>query len=187
VTLSSLDDLAVGDRVWCLASVGIPFRVGALDREGQRLTVVPEPSSGSGARPLDLSSDTLWLLTKEAWDQVWYWPDRAGESFETVVQRFIVSHQPGDVVQGYFLDTSVGALNQGFVKPNPKTAMLFEIQRPTPGFGQVRVKPVIETPDGIVAVGPNVPLRLAMTCYRWSLSFGELIVNWRDFLGPDGD
>jgi hypothetical protein len=89
------------------------------------------------------------------------------------------------VVKGYFLDTSIGAPNQGFVTPNPKTAMSFEIQRPTPGFGQVRVKPVAEASDGIVTVGPNVPLRLGMTCYRWSLSFGEIILNWCDFLPPE--
>jgi hypothetical protein len=185
VTLASFGELGVGDRVWCLASVGIPFRVEALDPQRHRVTVVPEPSLESGARPLELTAQTLWLLTKEPWDQVWYWPDRAGESFNDVVERFAAAHQPGDVVQGYFLDTSVGASNQGFVKPNPKLAMSIEIQRPTPGFGQVRVRPVTETAEGVVPVGPNVPLRLGMTCYRWSLSFGELIVNWRDFLGPE--
>jgi hypothetical protein len=49
----------------------------------------------------------------------------------------------------------------------------------------VRVKPVAEASDGIVTVGPNVPLRLGMTWYRWSLSFGEIILNWCDFLPPE--
>jgi hypothetical protein len=187
VTLASFDDLAVDDPVWCLASVGTAFRVASLDHERRLVTVAPQPFSGSGARPLDLTADTLWLLTKEPWDQVWYWPDRAGERFDAVVQRFVASHEPGEIVQGYFLDTSVGAPHQGFVKPNPKTAMSFEIQRPTPGFGQVRVRPVAQTAEGVVPVGPNVPLRLGMTCYRWSLSFGELIVNWSDFLRPQPD
>jgi len=98
-----------------------------------------------------------------------------------------VTTSPGDVVTGYFLDTSIGASNLGFVAPNHKTAMQFEIQRPTPGFGQVRVTPVTETPDGVVTVGPNVPLRIGMTSYRWSLSFGEIILNWRDFLRLPAD
>jgi hypothetical protein len=185
VTLSSFDELAVDDRVWCLACVGTPFRVEDLDPGRGRVTVAPEPDSAGAGSPVELTADTLWLLSKERWDQIWYWPDRAGERFDVVVERFVGSHHPGDVVQGYFLDTSVGASNQGFVKPNPKTAMSFEIQPPTPGFGQVRVKPVAETTDGIVVVGPIVPLRLGMTCYRWSLSFGEIIVNWRDFLRPE--
>ena len=184
MTASSFDDLAVDDQVWCLASVGTPFRVENLDLVRERVTVVPDPTSAGGG-PLELSPDTLWLLSKERWDQIWYWPDRAGERFDVVVDRFVASHLPGEVVQGYFLDTSVGASNQGFVKPNPKTAMSFEIQQPTPGFGQVRVRPVAETTDGILAVGPIVPLRLGMTCYRWSLSFGEIIVNWSDFLRPE--
>ena len=122
------------------------------------------------------------MLTKERWDQIWYWPDRAGERFDEVVARFVATHEPGEVVQGYFLDDAVGSSNQGFVTPNPNLSMSFQIQRPTPGFGQVRVKPVTETPEGWVPVGPNVPLRVGMTGYRWSLSFGELIVNWTDFL-----
>jgi hypothetical protein len=163
VSLASFNDLAVDDRVWCLASVGTPFRVAALDEEQHRVTIVPQTSCGSGARPLELTAD---------------------EPFGIVVERFVASHSPGQIVQGYFLETSVGASNQGFVSPNPKLAMSFEIQSSTPGFGQVRVKPVVETADGVVPVGPNVPLRLGMTCYRWSLSFGELIVNWTDFLRP---
>jgi hypothetical protein len=185
VTLSSFDDLAVDDQVWCLASVGTPFRVNEVDPVRGHVSVAPESASAGGGWPLELSADTLWLLSKERWDQIWYWPDRAGERFGVVVERFVVSHPPGDVVQGYFLDTSVGASNQGFVKPNPKTAMSFEIQQPTAGFGQMRVRPVAETTDGILAVGPIVPLRLGMTCYRWSLSFGEIIVNWNDFLRPE--
>jgi hypothetical protein len=185
MTLSSFDDLHIDDQVWCLASVGTPFRVEDLDSVQRRVTIVPERSSGSGASPIVLTADTLWLLSKELWNQVWFWPDRAGERFDEVVDRFVAAHQPGDVVQGYFLDTSIGAANQGFVKPNPKTAMSFQIQPDTPGFGQVRVRPVAETTDGIIFVGPNVPLRLGMTCYRWSLSFGEIVVNWRDFLRPE--
>jgi hypothetical protein len=63
--------------------------------------------------------------------------------------------------------------------------MSFQVQASTPGFGQIRVKPVYETPDGWTPVGPNVPLRVGMTGYRWSLSFGDLILNWSDFLRPD--
>jgi hypothetical protein len=157
-----------------------------LDHQHGMVTVSGHPAGGGG-RPIELSIDALWLLTTQTWDQVWYWPDRAGERFDAVRNRFVAAHPPGDVVTGYFLDTGIGASNLGFVAPNPKTAMQFEIQRPTPGLGQVRVRPVAATADGVVTVGPNVPLRIGMTCYRWSLSFGEIILNWPDFLRPEGD
>ena len=183
MTIASFDDLGIGDRVWCLAAVGTPFVVAELD-PARRVTVVAQrPAGGSGGR-IDLTVGSLWLLTKEPWDQIWYWPDRAGETFETVVGRFAASHQPGQVVRGYYLDTGVGASNQGFVRPNPKTAMSFQVEPPVAGLGQVRVRPVAETPDGVIPVGPNVPLRVGMVHYRWSLSFGELVVNWEDFLRP---
>jgi hypothetical protein len=180
----TLDDLAVGDEVWCLASVGAPYLVESIDTDRARVRIVADPALGGSLRPIELPADALWMLTKERWDQVWFWPDRAGERYDEVVTRFAAAHPTGTVVQGYFLDTGVGAANQGFIAPNPKTAMAFQIQRPTQGFGQVRVRPVMETPDGWVPVGPNVPLRLAMTSYRWSLAFGELILNWSDFLAP---
>jgi hypothetical protein len=185
VTVASVADLVVGDEVWCLASVGTPYAVESIDPEGGRVRLSARPALGAGTRPLDLPSDALWMVSKERWDQIWYWPDRAGERYDEVVARFTAVHQPGDVVQGYFLDASVGSAHQGFIAPNPKTAMSFEIQRPTPGFGQVRVKPVTVTSDEVTAVGPNVPLRVGMSCYRWSLSFGELVLNWEDFLRPD--
>jgi hypothetical protein len=181
VTRGGFDSLTVGDHVWCLAAVGVPYEVAALDRERGRLRLEPHPAL-TAARPLELSADTAWMLTKEPWDQIWYWPDRAGERFEDVVARFASAHEPGDVVKGYFLDDAIGSSNQGYVTLNPKLAMTFQIQRPTAGFGQVRVKPVMETPDGWEPVGPNVPLRVGMTSYRWSLSFGELILNWTDFV-----
>jgi hypothetical protein len=186
VTVASFDGLAVGDSVWCLASVGTPYVVTGVDRERGRVGVSPHPAAGGGVRPLELSADTSWLLTTEPWDQVWYWPDRAGERYDEVVDRFVELHPPGAVVAGYFLDTSVGAANHGFITPNPKLAMSFEIQRPTPGFGQVRVRPVTTTEAGVVPVGPNLPLRVGMIAYRWSLSFGELVLNWEDFTKPAG-
>ena len=175
MNLASFEDLAVGDRVWCLASIGTPFQVSTLDDDRDRVTIVPDPTLGSGGRPLELTAGASWLLTTEHWDQVWYWPDRAGERFDAVVQRFVAAHQPGEVIQGYFLDTGVGASNQGFVNPNPKLAMSLRSSARHQDFGQVRVKPVTETEAGIVPVGPNVPLRLGIISYRWSLSFGELI------------
>ncbi|MGE0794235.1 MAG: hypothetical protein AB7H43_12490 [Acidimicrobiia bacterium] len=185
MTVSSLDELSVGDDVWCLASLGVPYTVTGLDPEAGRLTISPHPAMAGTARPVTLTGDALWLVTTERWAQVWDWPDRAGERYEEVVDRFVASNPPGEVVQGYFLDTAIGATNQGFLTPNPKTAMAFEIQPPTPGFGQVRVRPVTAGAEGWVRVGPNVPLRVGMTWYRWSLSFGELVLNWPDFAPPD--
>jgi hypothetical protein len=182
--VTSFDGLAEGDEVWCLASLGVPYVVESVDGRRDRVRIAPHPAVGAGLRPIDLPADAAWMLTRERWDQVWYWPDRAGERYDEVVARFVAANPPASVVRGYFLDTAVGATNQGFVTPNPKAAMAFQVQRPTEGFGQVRVKPVFETVDGWVPVGPNLPLRVGMTCYRWSLSFGELVLNWQDFLPP---
>jgi hypothetical protein len=184
VTPAAFAGLEVGDEVWCLAAVGVPYEVTSVDVERGRVGLAPHPAC-SAARPVEIPADMAWLVTTERWDQIWYWPDRAGEQFDEVVARYTAENEPGDVVLGYFLDDAVGASNQGFVVPNPKTSMSFQIQRPTPGYGQVRVKPVTETPEGWVPVGPNVPLRVGMRAYRWSLSFGELILNWTDFLRPD--
>ena len=52
MTLTSFDDLAVGDEVWCLAAIGTPFLVAGLDHERRRVTVSTHPAGG-GDRVLD--------------------------------------------------------------------------------------------------------------------------------------
>jgi hypothetical protein len=118
--MTSFDELAVGDEVWCLAAVGTPFLVAGPGGQG--------------------------VLSR-------HWHRRA---------------KPG--VRG----------------AQPEDCDVVRDPTANARFGQVRMKPVAEASDGIVTVGPNVPLRLGMTWYRWSLSFGEIILNWCDFLPPEG-
>ena len=43
----------------------------------------------------------MFLLTREHWDQIWYWPDRAGKQYLEVFQRFVERHHVGEVICGY--------------------------------------------------------------------------------------
>jgi hypothetical protein len=141
------------------------------------------------------------MLTHEPWDQIWHWPDRAGETYETVVARFMADLEIGQVLRGYYFDTGMGAVRQGMhVAAVPQAAMTFRVQKLDPGGRgrQVWVETVAAVDadgrfldvDGDVAasgwerVGPTVPLRVGMRAYRWSLSFGEFVLNWQDFLPP---
>jgi len=184
VTPDEFADLSPGDRVWCLASIGVPYEVAKIDEARRRVHLTPHAAL-PGMFPIDLSAHAAWMLSTERWDQIWYWPDREGERFDEVVERFADAHAPGEIVQGYVVDTNVGS--SGFLEPDPKLAMSFEIQPATPPIAQVRVRPVVETPEGWVKAGPKVPLRIGMTNYRWSLSFGDIVVNWTDFLRPADD
>src|SRR5438132_1889299 len=74
VTLTGFD---VGDRVYCLAWVGTPFEVVA--RSDGMLSL--QGLNGSDAQ-VDIFDETSWMLTREPWDKIWYWPDRAGERYD---------------------------------------------------------------------------------------------------------
>ncbi len=181
----ALEDLSVGDRVWCLFGVGTPYEVASVDRGRRELIVEPEPRLGGGMRPVTVPDSGLWLVTKQHWDQVWYWPDRAGETHETVVERFSAQHAPGDLVTGQFYDDGMPFGPQGYVTPTPQASMTFRIHANPMPFPRVLVEPIVDIDGQVVSAGPVVPLRVAMRSYRWALSFGELIVNWHDFLQHD--
>ena len=117
-------------------------------------------------------------------DQIWYWPDRCGETFETVVERFSAEHAPGDLITGQFVEDGIPMGPQGFVYPSPEASMTFRVHPNPMPMRRVLVEPVVELDGEVVSAGPVVPLRVAMRSYRWSLSFGEMIVNWKDFLAP---
>lgn len=188
--------LAPGDQVHCLAWVGRPFTVRAVDQH--RLTLVPTHGDADDDA-LDLTPDVAWMVTTEPRTEIWEWSDRAGERYDEVFGRFERQHPPGDLVTGYYLDVGIGGFNDGYVTPKPALAMSFKVQPTVSGFGQVRVRPVVgvdavgglidgATPEAVAGwmpAGPIVPLRLGMTRYRWSLSFGEIILNWQDFLRPE--
>jgi len=144
-------------------------------------------------KQIDIFADTAWMVTHEPWDQIWHWPDRAGERYDEVVGRFLASHEVGDLVAGYYFE---GGLDGFTVRADDRHAMAFRIRSMDPSAGRIFVHPVAalsddgrslvtsfapEIPDERwLRSGPTVPLRLEMRMYRWCLSYGEVALNWRD-------
>ena len=142
----------------------------------------------------------MFLLSREHWDQIWYWPDRAGVRYLEVFERFVARHRVGEVIPGYHLpDGLLVTLGGMGVNLDAKRTMMFRIQALDVGRGQIRVHPVaavgpggslLSSPvDGVpddawIRSGPTVPLRLEMRLYRWCLTFGEIVLNWEDLAGP---
>ena len=191
MTTTSLEDFKVGDRVYCLAWVGTSFEV--VDRTDRMLSLQAPADSIPYGQQVDIFADTAWMVTHEPWDQIWHWPDRAGERYEEVVERFLASHRVGDVVAGYYFE---GALDGFTVRTDDRHAMAFRIRSMDPSAGRILVHPVaaanddgrslVTSPAPEIAdehwlrCGPTVPLRLEMRMYRWCLSYGEMVLNWRD-------
>lgn len=197
------DDYAIGDEVWCLAWVGKLFTVVDKNPNDRRISIEGPSATDPYGSQIDILPDTMYMLTKEPWDQIWYWPDRAGETYETVVDRFMDGLEVGRILTGYYLDSGPAALRQGMhVTTAPVAAMTFRVQFIDPGGRgrQVWVEAMapfdaqgdlIEAGEDREAVSwrrvsGSVPLRIGMRAYRWSLSFGDFVLNWSDFL-PVGD
>lgn len=183
---TALNDLAVGDRVWCLARVGTPYDVAAVDSDRGEVLLQPDPALGGGPRGFTLPESALWMVTREHWDQIWYWADRAGETYDVVVERFSKAHDAGDVITGYHYHDDIPIGGRGFITPQDSTAMSFRVHPVTPGFPTLPVEPVVTVNGEVVSAGPVVPLRVSMSSYRWALGFGDLVLNWEDFLAPEG-
>ena len=191
---TSFADFRVGDRVYCLAWVGQVFDVVATNDDTEMVTiqtVAGAPTIGH----IDIFPETQFMLTHETWDQIWYWPDRAGDHYLDVFERFVESHAVGDVVAGYVAGDGLNAAaSQMTVEIDPTTAMMFKIEEINMPWGRVRVHPVaaigsagdlLTSPDAgpdatWLRSGPPVPLRLEMRMYRWCLSFGEFVLNFED-------
>jgi hypothetical protein len=191
----TFEDVSVGDQLWCLAWIGKEFTVVEKDGETGRVALEGPSAVDPYGAQVDLFPDTMWMATREPWDQVWFWPDRAGERFDEVFDRWWAGHEIGDIVLAYPLDQALTSL--GFVKVRPRLAMAFRIV----AFdvdAHIQVEPVViaadptrrddealaAPPDAWVAVGPRAPARIRMADYRWGLTFGDLILNWQDFLDP---
>ncbi len=185
------DSYRVGDEVWCLAWIGMPFRVTGKDDRTRTIEIDGiGPCSLPEGAVIDIDPQNQFLLTHEKWDAIWYWPDVAGERYQQVVDRFVDGHREDEIVTGY----AAGALT---VVDNPRAAMTFRLSFLGYGrFGNIRATPVAAVGgDGaLVAVhdpaiaddrwlptGPTLPLELKMVGYRWALTFGRIVLNWRDF------
>lgn len=187
----------VGDRVYCLAWIGQPFDVVAKDDE-RRVIGIETPPGWPTFAQVDVFPETMFLLSREHWDQIWYWPDRAGEHYLEVFQRFAERHHVGEVICGYHVPDGLMVTLGGMpnrVSLDPKRTMMFRVQAIDLGRGQVRVHPVAAIgPDGALVSsptagiaddawqrsGPTVALRLELRLYRWCITFGELVLNWED-------
>lgn len=194
-TGADYESYGIGDRVYCLAWIGQPFDVVAKDDE-RRVIGIETPPGWPTFAQVDVFPETMFLLTHEHWDQIWYWPDRAGERYLEVFHRFAERHHVGEVICGYHVpDGLMVTLGGVKVSLDPKRTMMFRIQAIDVGRGQVRVHPVAAVgPDGVVAStptdglsdpawqrsGPTVALRLEMRLYRWCITFGEMVLNWDD-------
>jgi hypothetical protein len=189
------DHIEVGDELYCLAWIGKKFTVVDKDDAAGRIALAGASATDPYGAMVDIFRDSVWMVTNEPWDQIWYWPDRAGERYIDVYRRWIDGRAPGDVVLGHFLDTGLITAG-GFLRPKPALAMAFRIEAIDESFAQVRVEPVVlaadpgrrlapadlaADPSAWVVVGPRLPVRIGMHTYRWGLSVGDMILNGDDF------
>jgi hypothetical protein len=128
------EDVAVGESVYCLAWLGPVFTVVDVEESSGRVSIETATAKDTRGIQIDLFPDMMFMITQEPWDQIWYWPDRAGEHYDAVYERFVGDHPAGSVLCRW------------------------------------------------VPAGPAVGARLGMRGYRWSLSFGEFVLNWTDLV-----
>jgi hypothetical protein len=194
----SYEDFRVGDDVYCLAWIGLPFRVVATDDAAQCVSIRGQlPSSFKAGVELDIYRQNLFMLTHELWDHIWYWPDRAGETYTDVFDRFVGAHRQDEIVNGYYAPT-LEALGVPTIDREPELAQAFRLDLTrTMSHRQVKANPVcaVDTAaeaifsaydpaiaDGRwLATGPARPVDIGMKAYRWCLSAGGLILNADDF------
>jgi hypothetical protein len=186
------DSYQVGDDVWCLGWLGMPFKVVGKDDESRTIQIdgVGPCSLPEGAR-IDLAPENHYMLTHEIWDSIWYWPDQAGERYRDVAERFVGEHHDGEIVRAY----PAGALT---VTENDAVGIsLRVIVSSYWTSATIRAQPVaaIESngstlillydpdipDDRWIPTGPRLPLEIRMVGYRWALTFGKMVLNWRDF------
>jgi hypothetical protein len=176
----------------------MPFKVVAKDDESGRISIegqsVPPYDGGT---QLDIYPQNVFMLTHNVWDQIWYWPDRRGETFGEVFDRFVNSHEDGDLVNAYFAPTLEG-LGLPLIDRDANLAQGYRIDltRVTShrqlsahavcaiidNGGAVRSDYDVSIPnDKWLKCGPVVPVQIEMKAYQWTLTAGRLILNADDF------
>lgn len=191
--MTSFDSFEVGDQVYCLAWLGKPFEIVAKDNVRGILSLQGALENIPQGAQVDIFTSTTWMITREKWDQIWYWPDRAGETYQQVFERFVSEHSPGGVVTGYQIE---GPNPLEPFSVTPERAMAFRILK-MDDLG-ILIQPVAGTRKGVsgtlereakensdidwLPVGPMAAAVLKMTDYRWSLSYGDMVLNWQDFI-----
>ena len=92
--------VAVGDEVYCLAWIGKKFTVVDKDDDKKLVALEGESASDPYGAQVDVFDETMWMITDQPWDQIWYWPDRAGEHYQEVYERWVARQSPGQIVVG---------------------------------------------------------------------------------------
>jgi hypothetical protein len=174
----------------------MPFKVvgkdddrGLIFIDGQGPCSLPD-----GARA-DITPTTMFMLTHNLWDQIWYWPDRSGETYREVVDRFVSRHHEGEIVTGYLGGYRMDAY---YAQAIPEWATSFKLSfaeldahhfiyaQPVAAVAADRrslireYNPAIPAEDWLTA-GPATLLRVEMVTYRWALTYGCFLLNWQDF------
>jgi hypothetical protein len=193
MNVKNWSDYSVGDSVYCLAWVGKKFEI--VSKDDEILSLQGESEFDPYGAQIDLIPKLIWMVTKEPWDQIWYWPDRAGESYEQVFKRFAASHKPGEIIGGYFFEPSPLSAD---VDKAPEKSMAFRIVAIDNIQNEIQVEPVVglsadgtaitdpadvRTAQKWIKAGPVVPATISMRAYRWSVSVGPIVLNWPDFGG----
>ncbi|HKD36963.1 MAG TPA: hypothetical protein VKB78_09180 [Pirellulales bacterium] len=191
--MSTFDDYRIGDRVYCLAWIGKSFEIVAKNDEIGKISLRGDLETERGGAQIDIFKSTIWMLSHEPRDEIWHWRDRKGETYADVFDRFRSAHKPGDIVSGYLIE---GANALEPIGASPERAMAFRIVMPAENM--IMVEPVVgirsggteivkeaKADSGItwVSAGPIASARIAMTAYRWSIAFGDIVLNPRDFEG----
>ena len=187
----AFDEYRVGDEVYCLAWIGKKFEIVARDEDRGILSLQGGLENVPHGAQVDIFRSTTWMVTRQKWDQIWYWPDRAGETYEDVYRRFVKEHKAGEVLTGYQVE---GPYPLEPVSFTAARAMAFRIMH-VHDLG-ILIAPVVGLVDGAkeplreaekdpavrwVMAGPPASAVLKMTAYRWSLTYGDIVLNWRDF------
>lgn len=187
------NDYAVGDTVYCLAWIGKRFQI--VGKDEQLINLHGDAEFDPYGAQVDIVPASLWMITKKPWDQVWYWPDRKGEHYEAVFERFMSARKVGEVLNGYIHAGALNPLAKDIVDV-PENAMAFRVEMIDPVNKQINVLPVVgvvagadpisdaddrRKPERWIRCGPVVPATISMHSYRWCISVGPFILNWRDF------
>jgi hypothetical protein len=192
-------DFSVGDEVYCLAWLGIPFEVASTDDSSGRISLQGKvPSSLPNGPQVDIYPQNMFLLTHNQWDQIWYWPDRAGDSYLDVFERFVANHADGEIVTAYYSE-AIDMLGMPMILEDPAKAQSFRLDLSAAhSRRQVLAQPVAAISGEALAVvydpaipegqwlptGPSLPASIEMRAYRWSLVAGGLVLNREDFAVP---
>ncbi|HKT72147.1 MAG TPA: hypothetical protein VJQ47_04605 [Steroidobacteraceae bacterium] len=191
--MSAYDGFRVGERVYCLAWIGKAFEIVAKDDGVGKISLRGDLECEPGGAQTDIFRSNIWMLSREPRDDIWSWPDRVGERYFEMFERFRNLHRAGDVVTGYLIE---GTHPLEPLAATAERAMAFRIVapiehaiivEPVVGLAGDSAEPikVASTRNDIrwLSAGPVAAARIGMIAYRWSISFGDVVLNSSDFAG----